>query len=155
MSDSRLPEAVSLLNEFLADQAGLKEPVRNAAICEKAEAFLATLAGAAEEAPSLEEKLAALIENGLTFGQAVQAFAEKRSDRELAYVEAARESSCLREGSIEVDDTAIVSEGDPKGAYVMAWVFVYASDAGLSCDDDDEEEEGSEDAPTVAALAAA
>ena len=33
-----------------------------------------------------------------------------------------------KDGEIEIDDNAVVSRGDPDGAYVAAWVFVYKSD---------------------------
>ncbi len=38
----------------------------------------------------------------------------------------------IRDGEIEVDDNALVSEGEDPGAYVMAWVWV-------SNDEDDED----------------
>ena len=34
-------------------------------------------------------------------------------------------------GGVEIDDNATISEGDPDGAYVQAWVWVYKTDAGL------------------------
>lgn len=36
------------------------------------------------------------------------------------------------EGEIEIDDNAVISRGDDKGAYVQAWVWVYA-DADEEC----------------------
>ena len=33
-----------------------------------------------------------------------------------------------REGEVEIDDNATISRGDDKGAYVQAWVWVYADD---------------------------
>jgi hypothetical protein len=73
------------------------------------------------------EVLRALIAAGLTFGDAVPVFAEGRSARKLAYVAAAQERTIHEEGTLEVDDEAIVSEGDGEGdagAYVMAWLWV-------------------------------
>ena len=35
------------------------------------------------------------------------------------------------EGEIEVDNNALVSEGDEDGAYVAAWVWVSKTDAGI------------------------
>ena len=32
-----------------------------------------------------------------------------------------------RDGSVEIDDNAVVSNGDDDGAYVAAWVWVYDS----------------------------
>lgn len=46
----------------------------------------------------------------------------ERTARELAYIRAAQELT--REGELEVDPDAIVSEGDDPGAYVQAWVWV-------------------------------
>lgn len=41
-----------------------------------------------------------------------------------------------REGEIEIDDNAVISRGDDKGAYVQAWVWVYedADDACAECE---------------------
>ena len=35
------------------------------------------------------------------------------------------------EGSIEIDDTALISDGEDNGAYVSAWVWVDFSDTDL------------------------
>ncbi|MGH8156573.1 MAG: hypothetical protein ACREPQ_00505 [Rhodanobacter sp.] len=47
-----------------------------------------------------------------------------------------------RDGEIEVDESAIVSEGDDNGAYVSAWLWVSFEDSALdkSVEPDDEEE---------------
>ena len=71
--------------------------------------------------PAPAESLVALIEAGLSFGECVHAFAA-REDYDPAVIAAARRRY-EREGEIEIDDSAIVSEGED-GAYVMAWVFV-------------------------------
>ena len=68
---------------------------------------------------SLKDRLIVLIEEGLSFSDALNAFAERRSDDEQAYVEAAREKVANQEGSLEVVDNAVVSESDDGGAYVM------------------------------------
>jgi hypothetical protein len=52
-----------------------------------------------------------------------------QGERELAYIARAQEQA--REGEIEVDDDALVSEGCDDGAYVQAWMWVNAADAGL------------------------
>jgi hypothetical protein len=65
--------------------------------------------------------LRALIKQGLEFGEAVNVFAEFRTDEELRYVSLAREYARLE---LEIDDSAQVSIGDDNGAYVMAWVWV-------------------------------
>lgn len=48
---------------------------------------------------------------------------EKLSVRKARIVELAKEQ-CHRDGECEVDDNAIVSEGNDNGAYVQAWVWV-------------------------------
>lgn len=67
--------------------------------------------------------LVALIEDGLTFGEALAAFTDRQSVEERALVEKAREE-WHDGGRIEVDNEAVVSQGDEAGAYVMAWVWV-------------------------------
>jgi hypothetical protein len=51
------------------------------------------------------------------------------------------------EGSIEIDDDALISRAKPnsdKGAYVQAWVWVYDKDATGADDEEDEQAEGQE-----------
>lgn len=81
-----------------------------------------------------EKALRALIKSGLTFGEAVNVFAESRTESDLAYVKLAQEYG--RDGELEVDDSAQVSDSD-EGAYVMAWVWVESPDN----EEDAEEEE--------------
>ena len=45
-----------------------------------------------------------------------------------AYRNAAEDQSYVREGEVEVDDKAVVSESD-EGAYVMGWIWVPREDA--------------------------
>ena len=59
---------------------------------------------------------------------------DERNDR---IREMAREEY-VREGEIEVDDNAVVSEGDDNGAYVQAWVWV--SFAGTDLDKEKDEQ---------------
>jgi hypothetical protein len=47
----------------------------------------------------------------------------KKTDRESLILGLARQTK-EREGELEFDDTALVSEGDDNGAYVQAWVWV-------------------------------
>lgn len=70
-------------------------------------------------------QLEALIESGLTFSEAVAAFAARQSADLAAYRDAVK----VRDGELEVDDAAIVSRADG-GAYVMTWAWV--SDADLT-----------------------
>ena len=44
--------------------------------------------------------------------------------KDKKYILKAREQY-QKDGEIEIDDNAVVSRGDPDGAYVAAWVFVY------------------------------
>ena len=43
-----------------------------------------------------------------------------------------------RDGELEVDDSALVSESD-HGAYVMAWLWVYNEQAGIKTDEGEDE----------------
>lgn len=74
---------------------------------------------------------------GLDFSHAVQILGRDDSD---PYVAAARNHSLLSEGTLEVDDIAVVSEGDDPGAYVSAWLWVSDEDAGIATDEEDDEE---------------
>ena len=51
------------------------------------------------------------------------------TDREAKYLARAEEISV--DGECEIDDDAIVSEGEDHGAYVMGWIWVDAEDAGV------------------------
>lgn len=82
-------------------------------------------------AQTLDARLRDLIEEGLTFSTVVEMFAQRRTQRELAFAQAAQEHSMLSEGALEVDASAIVSEGDDDGAYVSAWLWVDTAKAGL------------------------
>jgi hypothetical protein len=75
---------------------------------------------------SLRQALRELIKRGLHFGDAVNVFAESRTAAELRYVEKANDKA--RDGELEVDPSAIVSISEDGGAYVMAWVWVYANE---------------------------
>lgn len=65
-------------------------------------------------------QLEALIDQGLTVGAALTAFAARQDPALQAY----RDAVQTREGELEVDDNAIVSESEDGGAYVMAWAWV-------------------------------
>lgn len=53
-----------------------------------------------------------------------------RMDIDAAYIAAAQVQHG-DDGVCEIDDNALVSIGDDPGAYVMAWVWVDAADAGI------------------------
>ena len=72
---------------------------------------------------SLNTLLQKMIDEGLTFGAVINAFAARNSDYENALIERAREEH-YREGEVEIDDTSICSGSDDAGDYVLAWVWV-------------------------------
>ena len=53
------------------------------------------------------------------------------------YLEGAREAY-HRDGEIEIEDDATVSYSEDKGAYVLAWVWIYDVDCGIKTADDDD-----------------
>lgn len=71
--------------------------------------------------------LEGLFRCGLTMADCREFFATKRTAKELYYVKLAEELY-HEEGEVEIDGDAIVSltqeYEEPKGAYVMAWVWV-------------------------------
>lgn len=92
--------------------------------------------------PDLEARLLALIDGGLNFGRAVPVFAEhqRRTEPGLsAYADAPGPLGMCREGELEVDGDAIVSESADGGAYVMAWLWVSDEDAGVERDEEEDE----------------
>lgn len=52
-----------------------------------------------------------------------------KQERDERYRQAAKRLH-ESEGALEIDSNAIVSYGDDPGAYVQAWVWVAAEDAG-------------------------
>lgn len=44
--------------------------------------------------------------------------------RRKKIIELARRSDKLRDGELELDDNAKISEGDDNGAYVQVWMWV-------------------------------
>lgn len=67
------------------------------------------------------------IAEGLTVGEALNAFAAQQGPIQRAYVEYAKEA-LAREGDTEVDDNAIVSLSKDGDAYVMSWIWVGLSE---------------------------
>ena len=64
-------------------------------------------------------ELNALIRAGLTLPEVITTFAALQSPEQNAYRAGVR----AREGELEVDDDALVSQGEG-GAYVMTWSWV-------------------------------
>jgi hypothetical protein len=84
------------------------------------------------------------------------AMRELESESARALSDAYREAAVAQhfsEGSIEIDDDAIVSIGDDRGAYIQAWVWVYedALPDGVLPDDDEPCIEGHDGPPTYGA----
>ena len=52
-----------------------------------------------------------------------QGSARPREERRLEIIELAREQR-EQEGAVEIDDNALLSEGNDNGCYVQAWVWV-------------------------------
>lgn len=65
---------------------------------------------------------------------------DNRDPVEVPYLEFAQlqhfEGGPSEEGSLEVDDNALVSVSDDGGAYVQAWIWVSDEDAGIDCEED-------------------
>jgi hypothetical protein len=58
-----------------------------------------------------------------------------------AFRDAADEKyGCEGDQAIEIDEGVPVSQGD-RGAYVLAWVYVYNDEAGIETDEEEEDEE--------------
>jgi len=75
---------------------------------------------------ALQERLAALIEEGLTFSDCVKAFGDDRDSD--PYASMAKTKHAV-EGEVEIDDTTVISisegpHGREEGAYVMGWLWV-------------------------------
>lgn len=68
-----------------------------------------------------------------------------KDHRRLRIIELARDMNHICEGSVEIDDDAILSEGDDNGCYVSAWSWVDFSDTEFDksdpSDPSDEENE--------------
>jgi hypothetical protein len=86
---------------------------------------------------TLTTELRALIERGLTLGEATNVFAERQQAEEphlSHYVSAARDRY-VDEGVIEIDDHPVVSNSED-GAYVAAWVWVDRESLGDDAEDE-------------------
>lgn len=74
----------------------------------------------------LQGKLAKLVDQGLTFGDCVAAFATNRATSKVVQTAHDRYAEPSN-GSIEIDPETVVSEAD-EGVWVMAWVWVPKED---------------------------
>jgi len=84
----------------------------------------------------------------LSLRQQLQKGIDEEPDPRCQAFRNAADQKYASEGSIEVDDGAVVSEGDGDGAYVQAWVWVYCEDAGLPSKLDDEEADNEDEEGT-------
>ncbi len=100
----------------------------------------AVLAAAEKDKPrDLGAELRELIAAGLGFSTAVRAFADDQAAKEpglAPYWQKADDESYVREGEVEIDSqgtdgAGFVSKGDDDGAYVLGWVWVANSTAGI------------------------
>lgn len=67
----------------------------------------------------------------LRFGDALRHFSEKNGPVARQYATYARENY-NDEGTVEIDDPAVVSLSSDRGAYVLAWRWVGAEAAGVT-----------------------
>lgn len=80
----------------------------------------------------LEHTLEALVKtHGFTFADATRFFCERQGPVAKQYAAWAHEN-LIEEGFLEIDATAMVALNADRGAYVMAWQWVDAEDAGVS-----------------------
>lgn len=70
-----------------------------------------------------QELIRKAIAAGATFGDFIEQYAKKNTDRDNAIIAKARVSH-EREGEVEIDDITICSGSDGPGDYVLAWVWV-------------------------------
>lgn len=82
-----------------------------------------------QASPAKDVVIDALVANGFEFSDFVAPFGDDADSS--PYVKAAREQVASQEGSLEVDEPTIVSQGDDDGAYVMGWIWVSNEEAGI------------------------
>jgi len=76
----------------------------------------------------------------ISIGLVAQAAAKAQGDREEHILELARDILPLSDGTLELDDMSVVSEGDANGAYVQTWSWVDFSGTELDKEKEDEDE---------------
>lgn len=84
-----------------------------------------------------------MMDDGLSFGDVLDAFAVRQREREpdlMPYAEAVESVLSHADGDFSTDATPIVSKGDEDGAYVLVWRWVRDDEAGLDPGDDNENE---------------
>jgi hypothetical protein len=104
------------------------------------EAIQAIRAQRTEKLRSLYERLVALVKEEEDNAEDYAKYRETASDTYAA------------DGITEIDADAVVSQGSDPGAYVSAWVWVAAEDAGVEfdkegTDENEEQKEGEQEGP--------
>lgn len=137
--DGRLPETLAAWQDFTAklDAKPGAPPMMLAPVSAELQAAIAAAGpGSAwrpvEPGGTIQERLAALKAEGLDLGTCLAAFGPE-TDEERAYADAA----CGKSG-VSVDAVTPVSMGDDDGAYVLAWVWVTAKEAGIETPDEED-----------------
>lgn len=102
-----------------------------------ADAVRAWLTG--QPAPSLADRLRALIAEGLTSSDAASIFGADQDAKE-PHLKAYRDAAKTEEGRLEVDFNALVSVSEDGGAYVASWLWVSDEEAGVTREDVNAEE---------------
>lgn len=92
--------------------------------------------------PTLQDELRALVERGLDFGNVIEVMGMTAEEHPMI----AAAQQLAREGEIEVDDKAILSEGASDGCYVSCWLWVPSPDT----DEEQDEQEGVQPSPLAA-----
>lgn len=82
-----------------------------------------------QASPAKAVVIDALKANGFCFSDFVAPFGD--TEESSPFVKAAREAVARKEGSLEVDEPTIVSDGDKNGSYVMGWIWVSNEEAGI------------------------
>lgn len=123
-----LEDMDSYLREIRAENLDGSEPALGELLEKGTDFWLLLNQPAGELTPAVRrtEALKALKSDGLTFGECIEAFADKDDD---PFVGAAQNK--VREGELEVDSPTVVSRGDDDGAYVMGWIWVSNEAAGI------------------------
>lgn len=85
--------------------------------------------GAAQDTPQALRLLSDHF--ALSFSDCIQHFAVSSEDSEIV----TKALEMCNEGTLEIDDPAVISEGDDNGAYVMAWLWVPGDDEDETDDD--------------------
>lgn len=87
------------------------------------------------------QQFAELLDAGLSQADVLDALAARLSDEQRALIERAR-TQHNRDGELEIEDNALISESDDNGVYVLAWVWSAGPEEVDEDEDDRDGEEG-------------